>query len=321
MHSARYSVGIIGAGRIVAGFDKPGDAMVLTHAHALHEHARFGVTGIFDADAATARAAADKWSLPVASSIDSLLGARNDVVLIAVPDAFHLRYLETLLEARPKLVLCEKPLTGSLAESERIVARYADAGIALGVCYQRRYDADVNAMRDAYRSGALGALLTGTVYYSKGVLHNGSHAVDLLRYVLGEITSSVAYGKRDDFTPQDPSVAARISFADGDVTLAIADERLYSLFEIDLVFERGRYRFTDGGLQVEISRVIPDPTWAGYTILAVEETRPSSLPVAMRRLWDAVARSLDTDTPLASSGHEAARTQAACEHLLHQVRP
>ena len=320
MRNAVYSVGVIGCGRIVSGFDAPGDSRVFTHLHALTTNPRFRVAGVFDTDDSATAAASVKWSVPGVGGFSKLAELAPDIFLIAVPDEGHKHYLDAVLDARPSLVLCEKPITPSLDESRSAVKRYADLGVKLAVGYQRRFDADVNAIRDKYRSGALGRFLGGTVWFSKGLLHNGSHAVDLLRFVLGEVTSARALGSRFDFTPQDPSVAAVVAFAAGDVFFAIGDERCFSIFEIDLLFEQARYRLTDSGMQFEVAAVRADLHFAGYKTLVVEENRASTLVHALARMWESTALALDSGAPMVNTAAEALRTQEICADLIQQAR-
>jgi predicted dehydrogenase len=315
-----YRAAFIGAGRIVAGFDAPRDDHVLTHCHAIHGNPRVELAGVFDSHAPTLQAAARKWGFRGVASFDDLLETRADIYLIAAPDEQHEAYLRTLLDAGPRLVVCEKPMTTSVEATESVVAAYEAKGIRLAVGYQRRFDADVNHVRSRYRSGELGRFISGHVAYSKGILHNGSHAVDTLRYLFGDVLEHRGFGVRDDFTPEDPSVAALLRFADGEVFMSIGDEHAFSIFEIDLLFERGRWRFVDSGMAVEVARVEADPMFEGYRSLVVAERRPSTLPLALKRMWDSMLDALDSGQPMANSGAEALATQRVCASLAAGAR-
>jgi hypothetical protein len=97
--------------------------------------------------------------------------------------------------------------------------------------------------------------------------------------------------------------------------MAVGDEHAYSIFEIDLLFERGRWRFTESGMAVEISGVEADPTFEGYRSLVVSERRASTLPMALKRMWDSMLDSLDSGQPMVNSGAEALATQRVCVEL------
>src|SRR5690606_7117531 len=107
--SARWAV--LGAGVISGDF-----ATALPHAELGHLHA------VGARDAAAARAFADRFEAPIAGTYDEIL-ARDDVaaVYIGTVHTAHADLAITALEAG-KAVLCEKPLTTNLADTERVLA-------------------------------------------------------------------------------------------------------------------------------------------------------------------------------------------------------
>lgn len=314
-----YKTLLIGAGRIAAGYDKPEDIAILTHCHALLQHPRFELAGIYDRNPAALSQACTKWGVPAYSELGNCAELRPDIVVICTPDESHAEFLDMLIDWSPRLVVCEKPLTLSLADSIRFMSQYEAAGIGLAVVYQRRFDADVNVLRQRIHSGELGSLLTGTLLYSKGLLHNGSHGVDLLIYLFGKVLNSQVYGIRADYSEEDPTVFARLQFDCGDLYLLAGDERCHSLFELDLIFENGRYRFLNSGLALEIYEVRDDPTFTGYKALLLEQRRQSTLNRALYEMWEQMALSLDQGSFLRNSGREILETQRVCTQLLFQV--
>lgn len=313
---APYKVGIIGAGRIASGFDEPGAARILTHAHAVSRQPDMVLTGFYDIDPEVSRSAAAKWGGTPFDSLDALLADAADLVIIAVPDPFHEIYLNAVAEHAPRLVICEKPLTHDLASARAIVRLFAERKIPLLVNYQRRFDTDVVDLARRIRYGELGRPLGGTLLYSKGTKHNGSHAVDLLRYLFGEPTRFQAFAKVVDFSEEDPTVSGRIEFPSIAVNLQAADERIFSIFEIDLLFEAGRYRFTHSGLDVEISLPKPDPVFAGYCELSVIQARCSGLANSLANLMASAASYLAGGALPSNTAADALATQEVCVGLI-----
>ncbi|MCX7144311.1 MAG: Gfo/Idh/MocA family oxidoreductase [Proteobacteria bacterium] len=284
-----FKVLVLGAGRIASGYDSFESTDVLTHC----------TTAFFD--------------------LDDCRKQEPDIVVICTPDHTHASFLESILDWRPLLVVCEKPLTVTLNESERLIGKYEVAQVPLAVVYQRRYDHDINRMREMIHSGALGAFLVGTLLYSKGLLHNGSHGLDLLIYLFGNILHAEYHSHRVDYSQSDPTVSGRLRFDYGDVYLLAADERCHSLFELDLVFEKGRFRLLDSGLTIEVQHVIADPVFPGYKALLPADKRPSTLNRALYSMWDRIAACLDTNTPLPTNAREALLSQKVCTELLQQA--
>jgi predicted dehydrogenase len=71
--------------------------------------------------------------------IDGLLAESLDVVVIAVPDAFHASMAISALDAGLH-VMCEKPLALTVADCDRVAAARDRAGRVLQVAYMKRYD-------------------------------------------------------------------------------------------------------------------------------------------------------------------------------------
>ncbi len=317
MSKEKKSIAIIGAGRIVAGYDSPETDGAFTHLHALQLCGGFEITGVFDQDGNGLQAACAKWNVPAYDSFQKLMDTKPDAVLIAVPDAYHEEYLVKMLEYKPALVVCEKPLTLSVETSEKIVERYKTENIPIAVSYQRRYDSDVNLIKQAIADGGTGRFISGSVLYSKGILHNGSHAVDLLQYLFGKIEHAESYHTNVDYSENDPTIHARLSFSQGDIFMIGGDERFHSLFEIDLVFEKVRYRFLESGHDLEVYHVLPDLNYPGYFALTNTVKRSSTLKYALVNMWCEIALFMEKKAPLRCTGNDAFLTQKACISLIN----
>ncbi|MCW2810238.1 MAG: putative oxidoreductase [Friedmanniella sp.] len=108
------------------------------------------LVGLVDLDLGTARAAANgagRPDLPVARSVTELVGATGAqaVVNVTVPRAHHAVNTEALTAGLP--VLCEKPLSESLAECLSLVAVSELTGRLLMVSQSRRYWRDLDQLR------------------------------------------------------------------------------------------------------------------------------------------------------------------------------
>lgn len=313
-----FSVSIVGAGNIAGGYDAPGSPQILTHLHAINSESRFICHGLFDRDIEQSRKMASKWQVPVFEKFDDLVAQGSDIVVVAVPDQYHAEYLISLLDHRATLVLCEKPLTDDMELSRAIASRYRLAGKKLIVNYQRRYEPSVRQLKIAVSMGELGRPLSGAVWYSKGVRHNGSHAVDLLRFLFGDVQAVMSRRKVYDFTPTDPSVAGTIRFADVDIELHVGDERLFSIFEVDLLFEKGRFRYSQSGMHLESFEVMADPLFPGYFEQLPVSSGSTGLSRALLSAYQAIGDFLENGAPLPLTVEDAVETQAVCEILAKQ---
>lgn len=317
-----YSVLIIGAGKIGAFFDTPESERFLTHAHAFSSHPGFRVVGFVDVDPAQARRAAEVWG---GEAFDSLAaacaGLDLDVAVVAAPDEFHYDLLKDLAGFPLRLVFAEKPLTKKLVEAEEIIALYRERGIALGLNYTRRFVPEFAALKGDIEAGRFGRFLTGTGYYGKGTLHNGSHMVDLLRFLLGEVAAIQTISPVHDYYEDDPSCSAVLSMANsGHVYMQAVDCRYYTMFELDLLFEQGRVRVVDAGFRIEIFEVRESDIFAGYRNLNLSGVQTTGLGSAFSHAAERIHTYLSSGAPLPCSGADGIKAQQICASILETLQ-
>lgn len=312
---------IIGCGNIAGGFDegRPEGAPPFTHAGAYREHPRFTVTACVDPDAARREAFRAHWAIGDAvESLAALAGevGRFAVVSICSPTEWHAEQIEAVLALRPRLIFCEKPLSKSLAESEALVRRCAEAGVLLAVNHTRRWDPVLVALAGQLKQGALGAIRSVSGTYGKGIVHNGSHMIDLLAMLLGKLDIAAVGEPSFDFWGDDPSVPALLRSAGGvPITLSINHSADYAMFECSLVTETGTLTMIDGGRRWMERRAIASPAFAGYRDLGDFEIHEGGYDLAMRGAIANIAEALEGRQPLASDGGNAVYAQRLCEGI------
>lgn len=87
-------------------------------------------------------------------------------VSIAVPNFLHVPIgLEAI--AAGKHVLIEKPLARNTAEGEKLVRAAEDAGLVLGIVFNRRSRADMQALKRHIDRGALGEIYHARAYWNR----------------------------------------------------------------------------------------------------------------------------------------------------------
>jgi predicted dehydrogenase len=128
-----------------------------------------------------------------------------DAVVICTPTKFHAGLACAALRAG-KHVLCEKPLTRSLAEADEILEAVPVRRLVLKTGFNYRYMANVRQAKQIIDAGALGPLHFLRCRYGHGgrpnyeqhwctdlelsgggvLIEQGIHILDLTRYLLGE---------------------------------------------------------------------------------------------------------------------------------------
>lgn len=317
-NSKKLTAVIIGAGRIAAGFDTPKSKVVLTHAHAYVNHNNVELAGLYDIDFDKAAQMAKQWSTKAFRNFKEMSEVKPDIVSVCTPDDQHFATLKQVLTMKPKLVITEKPLTTKVKDSQALLALYKKEKIPVLVNFSRRFDTTVQTVKRALVRGQYGNVVAATGIYGKGILHNGSHMIDLARFLFGEVHASQALFSRADYdNASDKTIGGFISFdLCPQFYLMAADERKYSIFELDIVCEKARLQFTDSGFYLHEQKTIPDPLYKGYTILAKETVRSTHLSNAMTGLVDNAVQFLLKKQPLISTLENAYETQLACTKLL-----
>jgi myo-inositol 2-dehydrogenase/D-chiro-inositol 1-dehydrogenase len=140
-----HSVGIVGAGKIAR-----------VHAANAAELDGLRIAAVADLDLDAASALANRIGCDASASSEELF-ARDDIaaVLITTPPTTHAE-LVAAAAAAGKHVFCEKPLALEIEQARRAAAACETAGVALQVGYNRRFDENFRAARDAVESGRIG---------------------------------------------------------------------------------------------------------------------------------------------------------------------
>lgn len=308
-----YSVLLVGLGQIAMGYDlgSAGDRVVSTHARAFTMHPAFTLAGGVDPGAEKRETFAQVYGRPAYADVAiALADIEPDVVIIAVPTLHHGEVLrEVLAKAAPRAVLCEKPLSYSLPEARDMVRLCEAKGCELYVGYPRRSAPGSREVNRRLRDGTIAGPSKGVAWYSKGLLHNGSHFVNLVEYWLGPISgfSVIAAGQRWDNNDPEPDI--RIDFAGGSVSFFAAREEDYSLHEIDLVASNGRLRYSRGGERIVWQPAAADAYFEGYKVLSDDgEGIPTDAAMTQWHVADQLARRLQGENADLCSGTEALHT-------------
>lgn len=322
--SDMLSVLIVGCGNIAGGFDAKGGDKAFTHAGAYRRHGGFQLAACVDPDVERREAFKERWGVERAfADLGEALDAadRYDVVSICSPTWQHAADLRAVLAARPRLVFCEKPMTGDLAEAAALVTAFRDASILMAVNHTRRWDPEVTAFREALRVNAWGKVRSAVGYYNKGILNNGSHMIDLLHYLLGPLDIRAVDKAEIDFFEDDPTVPALLVSHDGvPVHLAIGSARDYALFELQLVTEKGVVAIEQGGFLWRERVALESPHFAGYRVVGEDARRVGGYGDAMLQAAVNIHDTLTKGCGLASTGESALAAQILCNEIRQRAQ-
>ena len=157
-----------------------------------------------------------------------------NAVYVATP--VHAHADQTIQAAEHgKHVLCEKPMAMNVEEGERMVAACEANGVKLMVCYYQRFNRRHQKIKELITAGEIGQVTAARLNFSSlkpnepeswrqrpelsgggNLLDCGSHCVDLLRYLVGEVTQVSALVDTIAFTyPVDDTATMLLKLDNG----------------------------------------------------------------------------------------------------------
>lgn len=291
--------------------DKDPDQFVLTHARAFQRHPAFQLAAAVDQDASRRTLFEQRFSAPAFATIgDALAAVHADVVALAVPTNLHQRLgEETLALGQPKVLLCEKPLTGTVDGGRALVHESRRRGCSLFVNYMRRAEPAVRELRTRLDSGAIEGPLRGVLWYSKGLYNSASHFVNLGEYLLGPVSSVQRLGSADRASGSDAEPDFQITFRNGDVTCLAAGTRRYFHNTMELIAANGRIRYEAAGALVLWQPTCADSLYPGYAVLgSATERLHGEFQRSQWHVADQIAQFLSGGAASLCTGDEALAT-------------
>lgn len=261
--TARLPVGVIGVG-------------ALGRHHARHLAAAHGaiLVGVHDEDRLRAEQVADACGTRAFPDLDALLD-KVEAITVAVPTAAHAEVGVRALE-RGIAVLMEKPLAGSLAEADRLLAAAAAGGVPLQVGHIERFNRAIRGAQPFLEAPRYLEMTRLAPFQPRGadvavVLDLMIHDLDLLLHLTGgaEATDVRANGVAV-LSPHLDMANARVEFANGAVANVTASrmarERVRRLrlfqsngyFSLDLGTGQGEFMRLRAGFQPGVSTSLED---------------------------------------------------------------
>ena len=279
LEEKKFNALVIGAGKIGSEFDSINDINILTHAHAYIKHNNFNLLGFYDINSEKAKIASEKWNCKYFKNISDI-AEKIDVISICTPDCIHLESIKLIENLSPKLIFLEKPIANNLKHIESILD--VSKKMPIAVNYSRRFSKEFQVIAEKIKKNKFGSFLNGCGYYGKGFIHNGSHMIDILRLLIGEIKFIEKISEINDFYEDDPSKNANVFFDKNIKFLMTAvDCKYVSIFELDLFFEKARIKIIDSGLKIEIYKINDDKFFDGYKKFERTEEILTDLNISM----------------------------------------
>ena len=233
---------------------------VLSHAKALALSSKFELCCAVDPNEERRNTFQSKYKAPAYSSLDEALqGHKVDLAVVAVPTESHSGEIQHLLRVgKPKAILCEKPIAYTLEESRALVSECAKSNVSLHVNYMRRSEPGALEVKRRINQGTIAGPIKGVAWYTKGILHNGSHLINLCELWLGRATSFSIISKGASLGEYDATPDVSIHFKVGSVLFLANQEGKYSHHAIELLASNGYLRYDRSGHTINWTPIVDE---------------------------------------------------------------
>lgn len=245
----KLSVLLVGLGNVGMGYDLETDMRTIkSHASAFLHHPHFKLLAGVDPDPKVRIVFDRRFQGSSYSNVtDALESEIFDVVVVASPTKLHKeQILEILHHCAPKVILCEKPLSYDLTSAREIVQACRERRVKLLVNYHRRADPAVLRVRRMIESGEIIKPFRGTIQSRKGLIHNGTHFLDLMTFWFGKITKVEILGNIAPVGDLDGNRDLRLIFDGGRVDF-LSTGAGEEVADISLEFANGSLDYLGGG--------------------------------------------------------------------------
>lgn len=319
----KFTVAIIGLGKIGMAYDRhlSETAYVLTHARAFRQHQGFELIAGVDPNTSVCQEFQKFFDVDTYPTPKEMLTAvRPDVIVISNPTTEHLLTLQTILTCySPQAILCEKPLSTNLADSKKMVDLCHERGIPLFVNFIRRGDLGIQEVRKRISSNLISPPYKTIVWYSKGLMHNGSHFLDLLTFFFGNPQSSSIVSVGETFGKEDAEPDVRFQFHEASAIFCAAKEENFSHYTVEIIATNGRLRIEKNG-EIHWQNAAPHPTLKNHNQLSAKwETIPNTMDLYQARIADEFYGALCGKNHNLCDGNQALATQKSISEIISSL--
>jgi predicted dehydrogenase len=273
-------------------------------ARALSEIPGARVVAISDDDEVRGRSAAQRFGVSEFTPDWRDIVARDDVDIVMVHSE-NSRHAEQVIAAAHagKHVFCEKPIATSVADATDMVEAVRDAGVDGTAAFVSRFSKEADRTKAIVDTGVLGeVLLTRSFIGLAGIaeigcppdmaawmtnaqlggggawIDEGSHGIDLLRWLVGDITKIAAFttNRAKPGLDVEDIAAAIVTYENGaigeisTVWSLSADIGMRNSIEIYGTEGTLMMRATDPFPRVEVYRANENELWRGWTTPHIE---------------------------------------------------
>ena len=263
-----YSAALVGLGNIAWRYDERIDnerINSLTHAGAYNKSQKTILCCGCSPDPENRMAFKQRFRVPVYRTIEELIDSyAPDIISLCSPTESHFENASICLEAKIPMIWLEKPPASNLEELQTLIdlQKANDGASKILVGFQRRFGEPFQSLKKLIRNQTLGDLVSIHVTYSKGLLVNGSHYVDLVFFLIGDQFSNRLVYAVPEPDRENPCFALR--FENGIMAVFTGFVLPYHCVDMNLVFSAGRASVLYGGMRTRMEIRVEHELFPGF---------------------------------------------------------
>ena len=158
------------------------------HAEVLRTHPRTELIAGTDPNQGRLEDFGQRWEVShlYADHLEMLERQCPEIVSIASPPTLHAQHVIDCAERGVRGIFCEKPLTPTLSEADKMIRSCEANGVRLCINHTRRGDPWVHQARRLLSEGAIGDPLTIVATWGGRLFLTGTHIYDLANYLVDD---------------------------------------------------------------------------------------------------------------------------------------
>jgi len=322
-----------------------GGGITATHAFAAGGCEDLEIVGFSGANEARVSALAAEHGGRAFTSLDELLSADLDIVVIGSPSGLHAEEGVAAAE-RGVHILVEKPLDVSTSRADALIAAAEEADVRLGVLFQDRLKPALVSLKAAIEDGALGRPLLASArvkwyrppeYYSESrwrgtraldggaaLINQGIHTVDLVLWLLGPVKHVQALTATSLHSIEGEDLAlALVEFESGAVATLEATTCAWPGYprQLEITGTEGTVRIEgDDVVAADLKTPRPDLVISDGEAVSGASSPKLESAAPHRRVLEDFVRSVRTGSAPACDGREGRRSLALVEAVYAAAR-
>ena len=312
-----YKAAIIGCGNIAGGYDKKiPDKWTLTHAGAYHLCPDTILHAVADSNLNVLKKFQEKWHVKhgYVDYNEMLEKESIDILSICLPTEYHFEALQVAANQDIKAIFCEKPLSHDLDKAHRMVE--LSRGRIVLVNYFRRWNTTLGDIADDIKNGIIERKINITLRYTKGLLGNGSHLVDLVRWFFGE-PEEIHFLRNAFYDPIDPGVDFLMKFDGGTIAHFInVPEVDYVFIDVDILTDNSRIIIEQRGQKIQKFSKVKEPYYS-FNILENNHKKETEWQYCMTKAVQEIVDHLKNGKgQITCSANDGLRALEICHTIL-----